>query len=77
MAKNYYAVLGVLPTATIGEIKSAYRSRVKQFHPDHYGRNSAPFLRIQEAYEILVDPASRGSYDRSLKETGSSSASAG
>jgi len=71
MAKNYYAVLGVLPTATIDEIKSAYRSRVKQFHPDYYGRNSAPFLRIQEAYETLGDPASRGSYDRSLKENAS------
>lgn len=77
MARNYYAVLGVLPTATIDEIKSAYRNRVKQFHPDYYGRNSAPFLRIQEAYEVLGDPASRSSYDHSLKEAGSASAPTG
>ena len=70
MAKNYYAILGVLPTATLDEIRSAYRSRVKQFHPDRYGENSAPFLRIQEAYDVLGDSASRSSYDRSLHGSG-------
>ena len=70
MAKNYYAILGVLPNATLDEIKSAYRQRVIQYHPDRFGKDSAPFRGIQEAYEILGDPASRSSYDRSLRGAG-------
>jgi molecular chaperone DnaJ len=70
MAKNYYAVLGVLPNATLDEIRSAYRRRAKQYHPDYFGRDSAPFLGIQEAYQVLGDPESRSSYDRSLREAG-------
>ncbi len=70
MAKDYYAILGVSPTATLEEIRSAYRSLAKQFHPDHFGRNSAPFLSVQEAYEVLGDPDSRSQYDDSLRETG-------
>lgn len=69
MAKNYYTILGVLPTATLDEIRSAYRSRVKQFHPDRFGEDSSPFLNVQEAYDVLCDPANRSSYDRSLRET--------
>ncbi len=70
MAKNYYAILGVSPTATFNEIKSAYRQQVKQYHPDHFGKNSAPFLGVQEAYDVLGDPSNRSSYDRSLHEAG-------
>jgi hypothetical protein len=69
MVKNYYSVLGVLPSATLEEIRSAYRSRAKQYHPDRSGRDSAPFLNIQEAYDVLGDPANRSVYDQSLKET--------
>jgi curved DNA-binding protein CbpA len=42
MAKNYYSILGVLPTATLEEIRSAYRSGAKQYHPDHFGKDSEP-----------------------------------
>jgi curved DNA-binding protein CbpA len=70
MAKNYYAILGVSPTATFDEIRSAYRQRVKQYHPDYFGKDSAPFLGVQEAYDVLGDPANRNSYDRSLREAG-------
>jgi len=68
MAKNYYSILGVLPTATLDDIKSAYRRRVKQYHPDRFGEDSAPFLRIQEAYDVLGDQGNRSFYDRSLRE---------
>ena len=64
MAKDYYAILGILPTATLEEIRSAYRSRVKQYHPDHFGKDSAPFLKVQEAYDVLSDPENRTLYDR-------------
>jgi len=70
MAKNYYAVLGVSPTATFDEIRSAYRQRASQYHPDHFGQDSSPFLGVQEAYDVLGDPSNRSSYDRSLREAG-------
>lgn len=70
MAKNYYAILGVLPTATPEDIRGAYRRRAKQLHPDHYGENSSPFLEVQEAYGVLSDPAHRRDYDRSLRRPG-------
>ena len=70
MAKSYYAILGVLPTATLDEIRSAYRNMVKQYHPDHFGKNSAPFLSIQEAYDVLGDEENRRSYDRRQRESG-------
>ena len=70
MAKNYYAILGILPSATVDEIRSAYRSRAKQYHPDHFGQNSAPFIDVQEAYDILSDPGHRDSYDRRRRQAG-------
>jgi hypothetical protein len=73
MAKNYYAILGVLPSATPEEIRSAYRRRAKQYHPDHFGQDSAPFIRIQEAYSALSDPSSREFYDRRRTEPADSS----
>ncbi len=63
MAKNYYRILGVLPSATLDEIRSAYRSRAKKYHPDRFGKDSAPFIDVQEAYDVLSDPAHRASYD--------------
>jgi len=68
MAKNYYSILGVLPTATAEDIRGAYRKRAKELHPDHYGANSSPFLEVQEAYSVLGDPGHRRDYDRSLQK---------
>jgi len=67
MAKNYYAILGILPTATPEEVRSAYLRRAKQYHPDHFGRDAAPFLNVQEAYDVLSDPANRASYDHTWR----------
>ena len=64
MKKNYYLVLGVNSTATLEEIKSAFRRRAKELHPDHSGSESEPFLEIQEAYGVLSDPKRRRYYDR-------------
>lgn len=64
MAKNYYLVLGVTPSATEEEIRSAYRQQVKELHPDRYGGDSRPFLEVQEAYAILSDLVRRRSYNR-------------
>jgi DnaJ-class molecular chaperone len=66
MAKDYYVVLGVGPDATMAQIKSAYRSKAKRWHPDHSRGGSEPFLDIQEAYEVLCDEGRRKAYDEEL-----------
>ena len=65
MTKNYYLVLGVNLGASAEEIKSAYRRKAKQLHPDAGGNNEA-FLDVQQGYHLLTDPNLRGSYDREL-----------
>ena len=55
-----YRVLGLVPGATAGEIRSAYRRLAKIYHPDKAGDRSLPrFLAIQAAYEALVDGEGR------------------
>ena len=52
--KDYYAALGIAANATIAEIKSAYRKKASQLHPDKNTSSEAPakFREVQEAYEI-------------------------
>jgi curved DNA-binding protein CbpA len=51
-----YRVLGLVPGATPGEIRSAYRRLAKLHHPDAAGERSLPrFLAIRAAYEELLD----------------------
>ena len=66
MAKNYYAILGILSNAKAGEIKAAYRSLTKEFHPDNFRGGSDIFQQIQEAYSILSDVQKRRQYDQNL-----------
>jgi molecular chaperone DnaJ len=68
MAKNYYIILGLTGDASDDDIRSAYRRLAKNFHPDHYGMDSAPFLQLQEAYNVLSDPLKRRKYDDSIKK---------
>ncbi len=64
-SRDYYVVLGVRPSATPGEIRSAYRELAKQLHPDCTGdRGTGPFQVLGEAYATLSDPARRLAYDR-------------
>lgn len=70
--KNYYDVLGVDKNATPDQIKSAYRTLAKKYHPD---LNKAPeaqekFKEINEAYECLSDPTKKSNYDTYGSETG-------
>ena len=64
--RNYYEVLCVDSDATLEQIKSAYREQAKRYHPDRYGEDCKPFLAVQEAYEVLSDPARRRAYDKKL-----------
>ena len=64
--KDYYATLGVTKSASEKEIKQAYRKLARKFHPDvNPGDKAAEarFKDINEAYEVLGDPAKRTKYD--------------
>ena len=64
--KDYYSSLAVAKTATDKEIKQAYRKLARKHHPDvNPGDKAAEarFKEINEAYEVLGDPAKRKKYD--------------
>jgi curved DNA-binding protein len=64
--KDYYASLGVTKAATEKEIKQAFRKLARKHHPDvNPGDKAAEskFKEINEAYEVLGDPAKRKKYD--------------
>jgi molecular chaperone DnaJ len=68
MAKNYYIILGLSNNASDEDIRSAYRTLAKEYHPDHYGKDSERFLQIQEAYGVLSDPSRKRAYDQSIRK---------
>src|SRR3984893_1875778 len=64
--KDYYKVLGVPRTASQEDIKKAFRKLARQYHPDvakDKKGGEAKFKEINEAYEVLGDPANRAKYD--------------
>ena len=65
MEKNLYEELGLKHNATKSEIKSSYRSLVKQHHPDAGGEKER-FLAIQNAWETLNDPIKKEKYDKKI-----------
>ncbi|MGW7055453.1 J domain-containing protein [Streptomyces sp. NPDC054888] len=77
---DHYAVLGVEPTASAGQITSAYRRLVRALHPDaHPGRPAADsrFADVVAAYGILRDPVLRAAYDSRLGRSRDTGARAG
>jgi DnaJ-class molecular chaperone len=65
--KDYYKILDVPRTATEKEIKAAYRKLARKHHPDvnkNDAKAEARFKEINEANEVLSDPAKRQRYDQ-------------
>ena len=80
--KNYYEILGIKPGASKDEIRSAYKTLVKKYHPDQYANNplsdlaSEKLKEINEAYDALTkNSASSGNsnYNRSYSSSNNNS----
>ncbi|ERL93213.1 dnaJ homolog subfamily C member 16 [Dendroctonus ponderosae] len=63
---NPYKNLGVSPTATTAEIRTAYKALVKEWHPDKSKDPNAAdrFVEIKQSYELLIDEYRRKLYDQ-------------
>jgi molecular chaperone DnaJ len=64
--KDYYRILNVRSSATVGEIKIAYRKLAMKYHPDRNPDDAlaaAVFTDAAEAYKILADPEARKQYN--------------
>lgn len=65
---DYYAILGVHPTAEDVVIRAAFKALAQRYHPDRFtGSQDEAHRRMSEltkAYEVLADPGRRSKYDR-------------
>src|SRR6202521_3418031 len=65
--RDFYEVLGVARTASVDEIKSAYRKAALKWHPDRNPQNKqeaeVKFRECTEAYSVLSDSQKRQIYD--------------
>ncbi|HWR32022.1 MAG TPA: DnaJ domain-containing protein [Chitinophagaceae bacterium] len=63
--KDYYSILEIGTSATLPEIKKAYRRLAQQYHPDKKQNDpyaAALFAEIKEAYEVLTNPGKKEYY---------------
>ncbi len=68
---DYYKILGVSKTASVKEIKAAYRKLARKYHPDLNPDNKEAeikFKEINEAYQVLSVPENRRKYDKYGKD---------
>lgn len=65
--KDYYELLGASKGASAEDLKKAYRTMAKKYHPDANPNNKEAeekFKEINEAYEVLSDPQKKAAYDQ-------------
>ena len=64
--KDPYEVLGIEPSATLDEVKRAYRALAKELHADANPEDTVAanrFREVTEAYDLLSDPERRAEFD--------------
>lgn len=62
---DYYTILNVSPSATLAQIKHAYRELARRYHPDlNTTARDSRIKQINEAYAILSDAVKRAAYDK-------------
>lgn len=64
--KDYYALLGISPDASLRDIKRGFRARAKQMHPDILAHDALAHEQMREllkAYEVLSNSVLREEYD--------------
>jgi DnaJ-class molecular chaperone len=63
--KDHYAALGLGSSATLADIKKAFRQQASLHHPDRNSSADAParFRAVQEAHDVLSDTDKRQAYD--------------
>lgn len=68
MSSNYYDLLEIPKNATVQQIRKAYRTKAKQYHPDINMQSNAHmhFLILRQAYETLIDANKRHLYDMAM-----------
>src|SRR6185503_9505625 len=82
--KNYYGLLEIAATASVDEIKKAFRQQIARYHPDkvqHLGKEFQDMAadraaELTEAYRVLSDEGRRAEYDRAVADAGGLPASA-
>jgi DnaJ-domain-containing protein 1 len=67
---EYYSVLGMSRSATMEDLKKAYKTKLIKMHPDRFPDSQKKemeekFKQVQEAFDVLGDPFLRGAYDQS------------
>ncbi len=69
---DHYATLGVARTASLDDIRRAYRARMREAHPDTRGSaatSTASVTQIAEAWNVLSSPSRRAAYDSQFAPT--------
>ena len=64
---DYYEALGISRSASVDDIKKAYRKLARKYHPDMNPGDAAAeekFKEVSEAYEVLTDPEKKKMYDQ-------------